>query len=475
MRLQADSQYDRPLRRSLLSVTIVFVVLISLVLAAMGFVIYRRDMIARYQNYAGDAIDFIARCVDGDDLEQCIDTGEKTEKYEALQLLANDFKETHDLVFIYIIKPLKKEPPDNMMDVFAAYTSWGKADGTDGLTDLGNLTGDAYPVDVAEQYMARMDHDPTVTYFRNDTDFGDIYTAIRPIFNSSGEPIAVICGDILLDDLQAAVLHYAMAAGVISLAAAVLVILLMNYWYGRRIVNPIAKLQRAAEQFEEKCCRHADVSELVIDDPEIHTGDEIEALSESLISMVQDVQGYAYDLLEKDNEISSMKEYVSKLDTLAYRDTLTGAGNKAAYEKAAKKLESDIRRGTASFAIVMADLNYLKRINDTYGHDKGNDYIRKMYGMIKAVFKESTVFRIGGDEFLIIVQGEEMEQCGDKIQKIKESMKKTMEDDQLKPWKQISTAFGYALYEKGDTLRTVFKRADAEMYADKKKMHAERE
>ena len=473
---QKDRLNRSPLRRSLLRFTIAFVVVICLALAVFGFQIYRNDMVARYQNYAGDAIDFIARCIDADDLEQCMRTGVKSEKYHALQALANDFKETHDLVFLYIIKPLRLDPPDNMMDVFAAYTSWGKADGTDGLTDLGNLTGDAYPPDVAAQYMARMDRNPQITYFRNDTDFGNIYTAIRPLFNSAGEPIAVICGDILIDDIYGAAFRYAGMAGLTTLIFAVIVLLLMNWWFGRRIVLPISKLQVAAELFEEKCRRRAAVDELTMKNPDIHTGDEIEALSRTVVSMVQDVQDYARSLLEKDNEISSMREYVNRMDVLAYRDALTGAGNKAAYEKAAKRLDWEILTGNPRFALIMSDLNFLKRINDTYGHDRGNEYLQKNYTLIKQVFRASPVFRIGGDEFLIIAQDEELEHCPECIEKARELMRLSREDKSLEPWEQISSAFGCAVYQKGEDKDTeaVFRRADAEMYADKKQMHAER-
>ncbi|MBR1634565.1 MAG: GGDEF domain-containing protein [Lachnospiraceae bacterium] len=472
-----NKKYRNPLRKSLLAFSILFVVLISLALAAAGFAIYRSDMIKRYQNYAGDAIDFIARCVDGDDLEECINTGKKSKQYEKLQLLANDFKETHDLEYIYIIKPLKKDPPDNMMDVFAAWTSWGKADGTDGLTDLGNLTGDLYPTDVAEQYMDRMDHDETVTYFRNDTDFGKMYTAIRPLFNSEGEPIAVICGDILIDDISAAAYRYIMIAGGAAVLFGIFMLLAINFWFERRIVGPVSRLEASAGQFEEKCRNRADVFSLTMDDPDIHTGDEIEALSDSIISMVEDVREYAEDLLEKESQISDMKEYVNKMDVLAYRDSLTGAGNKAAYEKAAKRLDWDILAGNGAFAIVMADLNYLKKINDNYGHDKGNEYIKKMYSMIDNVFKESPIFRIGGDEFLIIAQNEEMEKCEEYIKKVKEDMQKLMQNKSLEPWERISTAFGHAYYEAGkdESTAAVFKRADAAMYEDKRSMHAERE
>lgn len=472
-----NKKYRNPLRKSLLAFSILFVLLISLALAAAGFAIYRYDMIERYQNYAGDAIDFIARCVDGDDMEECINTGRKSEQYEKLQLLANDFKETHDLEYIYIIKPLKKNPPDNMMDVFAAWTSWGKADGTDGLTDLGNLTGDLYPTDVAEQYMARMDHDETVTYFRNDTDFGKMYTAIRPLFNSKGEPVAVICGDILIDDINATAYRYIILAGAATAVFGIFMLLAINFWFERRIVGPVSRLEASAGRFEEKCRSRADVSLLIMDDPDIHTGDEIEALSDSIISMVEDVRDYAEDILEKESQISDMKEYVNKMDVLAYRDSLTGAGNKAAYEKAARRLDWDILAGNGEFAIIMADLNFLKKINDNYGHDKGNEYIKKMYSMLDAVFKESPIFRIGGDEFLIIAQNEEMEKCEEYITGVKEDMHKLLQDKSLEPWERVSTAFGYACYEAGrdDSAEAVFKRADAAMYEDKRSMHAERE
>ena len=254
-------------------------------------------------------------------------------------------------------------------------------------------------------------------------------------------------------------------------------ILAIDLWFERRIVGPVSRLKAAAEDFEEKCRDRADLPLLVMDNPNINTGDEIEALSDSIISMVMDVRNYAEDLLEKESQISDLKEYVNKMDVLAYRDSLTGAGNKAAYEKASKRLDWDILAGNGEFAIVMADLNFLKKINDNYGHDKGNEYIVKMYSMIAALFKESPIFRIGGDEFLIIVQDEEMETFREYIKKIKDDMQKLMRDKYLEPWERISTAFGYACYDpdNDDSVASVFKRADGAMYEDKRRMHAQRD
>ncbi|MDO4405449.1 MAG: GGDEF domain-containing protein [Atopobiaceae bacterium] len=462
------------IRTSLLWMIILVVALLSLTLAIAGFHIYRINMIRHYQNYAGDTIDCIARQIDGDDMERCIATGTKSKAYDRIQLLANDFKETHDLLYIYIIKPLKIDPPHNMMDVLAATTAWERDNEADTLTDLGVVTDDAYPADVAEQYMARMDHDPTVTFFRNDTDFGDIYTAIRPIFNGKGEPIAVICGDIMIDDITGAALNYALAAFLASLAFSAWALLLISLWIERRIAGPLGRLQRSASDFEEKCRSRADLHELTMGDPLIRTGDEIQALSDSIVSMVQDVQAYAHDLIAKDNEIVSMKEHVNKMDVLAYRDTLTGAGNKAAYEKATGRLEWDILAGNAHFAIVVTDLNYLKHVNDSYGHDKGDEYLRSAYNLMREVFVDSPIFRVGGDEFAVIVQHEELARCTQLIDELKRRAWGTMQDSSLDPWQRVSLACGYASYEPGNDVAAVFAQADANMYEDKRRMHAQR-
>ncbi|MBQ9305650.1 GGDEF domain-containing protein [Butyrivibrio sp.] len=434
-------------------------------------------MINRYQNYAGDAINFLCRCIDVDDLEECMRTGVKSEKYEELQLLANNFKETHDLYFIYIIEPLKADPPDNMMDVFAAYTSWGKADGTDGLTDLGNYTGDAYPREVALQYMQRMDNDTKVTYFRNDTDFGRIYTAIRPLINSKGEPIAVICGDILIDDIYNAAYTYAITTFIVALVAGFLIIMALNHWYNRRLVHPIKNLENATGEIEAKCRRRAPVSELVMNDLNIHTHDEIESLSGSIASMVEDIRNYASDLIDNEKKLSAMEDKASQLEALANRDSLTGIRNKTAYDNEIKSLEYNLHLGNTDFGIGVVDLNYLKVINDTYGHEKGNEAIKNICRIVCVTFAHSPVFRVGGDEFAIILKDHDLENIDSLVEKFNNELAALAENKDLQPWEAVSAAIGYATYDadKDAGAVNVFKRADNNMYENKKKMHAARQ
>jgi len=198
-----DKKNKNPMSKTITLFCFFFATGFAICMGTMSFWVYEQDMVNRYHAYTADILNYVAREIDGDDLQNCMITKTKSAKYHELQNLTNDLKETHALEFLYIIQPLSENPPDNMMDVLAAYTQAGKAAGTDGLTDLGKLTGDAYPPDVAKNYLARMDRNPEVTFFPNDTEFGNIYTAIRPIFNSKGEPIAVLCADVLVDEINA--------------------------------------------------------------------------------------------------------------------------------------------------------------------------------------------------------------------------------------------------------------------------------
>ena len=79
-----------------------------------------------------------------------------------------------------------------------------------------------------------------------------------------------------------------------------------------------------------------------------------------------------------------------------------------------------------------------------------------------------------GDEFVILVQDEELDKCQELLDGIREKMNKTMQDSSLEPWQRISTAFGWARYAQGDDVASVFRKADAAMYEDKNRMHAKR-
>ena len=113
-----------------------------------------------------------------------------------------------------------------------------------------------------------------------------------------------------------------------------------------------------------------------------------------------------------DNEVRKEREHLKALNSekeLARRDELTGAKNKTAYLELTRSIQDNIDSGInyLTFAIVVCDINGLKQINDTEGHKAGDEYIQACASLICHIFAHSPVFRIGGDEFVVFLRGED--------------------------------------------------------------------
>ena len=180
--------------------------------------------------------------------------------------------------------------------------------------------------------------------------------------------------------------------------------------------------------------------------------------------------GILSDTMQK--MVKSLKRQIAGLSDKAYRDALTGVRNKGAFEEEMEKY----RDGTKPFALVMFDVNYLKKINDTYGHEKGDLYLKNACSLICHVFAHCPVFRMGGDEFVAVLAGEHTHQADELIDEME---RKTVECNAAaaNPWDKISCAKGAAAYDPdadgsaavtdGTIVETTLKRADEAMYKDK--------
>ena len=166
------------------------------------------------------------------------------------------------------------------------------------------------------------------------------------------------------------------------------------------------------------------------------------------------------------NMASNLYEREKELHISANRDSLTGLRNTTSYKSWMDKFDEDIKNKDANFGVVVFDLNELKEANDTYGHDVGDKLIVSAAKVISDVFKRSPVFRIGGDEFLAVLQNKDLEDCEKLFIKLdKECAKMQVKDIPL------SIARGFATFDpnKDSRFNDVFKRADNAMYENKRK------
>ena len=203
--------------------------------------------------------------------------------------------------------------------------------------------------------------------------------------------------------------------------------------------------------------------------PELHTGNEVESLSDAVLKMSQDMRDSVQKMLSTQMELA-------RLNTLAHKDGLTHVGNKVAYTNYAKDLLHKMQTQTLEYAIIMADCNHLKRMNDSCGHEKGDSYLKASCALLCNIFHHSPVFRVGGDEFVIVLTGRDYANREELLGRAADEMRKTEENPSAAPWEKISIAIGVALYRPGEdkTVEDVYVRADQAMYAEKVRMNAVR-
>ena len=167
----------------------------------------------------------------------------------------------------------------------------------------------------------------------------------------------------------------------ILLAAFIIItaVITIGIIFTRRLTKPLNDLTMAAEEINKG---NYDIK------LDYKGNDEIGVLTTTVNNLIQNLGGYINDL-----------------NVLAYADALTEVRNRSAYEIAIRELQKKVDEGeSVEFAIALFDCDDLKEINDDFGHDKGNVYLRNSCHLICRIFEHSVVYRVGGDEFVAILQ-----------------------------------------------------------------------
>lgn len=219
-----------------------------------------------------------------------------------------------------------------------------------------------------------------------------------------------------------------------------LVSILLSSFIAKSLIKPLKELNNAAKDIAKG---NLDITLVP------KTKDEIGALTGSLRDTARE-----------------LKKRIEYINELAFTDTLTGIGSNAAYLRDVMAVKETIAKGTADFSLAIIDVNNLKHINDNYGHDSGNILIIQAAETAVSAFGKDRVYRIGGDEFAVIMNN------------VDEATAKLLAERFVLMLKEAggrivaAAAIGTATYSElyGDSYDTVFKRADEEMYRRKAEM-----
>ena len=181
--------------------------------------------------------------------------------------------------------------------------------------------------------------------------------------------------------------------------------------------------------------------------------------------------GYALNnkmLTEQKTKIINLNvKYAQKMENLAEIDGMTGLYNKSKY----LDMISNAYLNEEKLAVIFWDINYLKKINDTIGHEAGDKLILTVAESIRKVCSSSErAYRVGGDEFVMILCGADEKSVVKKIQDWKQIL------DDLKKCSEyeIFVSVGYACGD-GKDLELIIREADQMMYENRKIFHQEHE
>ena len=229
------------------------------------------------------------------------------------------------------------------------------------------------------------------------------------------------------------------AVGVLVVSSAITMI------YTKRIVRPLEQLTEAAEHTDR-----GDYEYIL----EYSRDDELGRLTNTFKRLS-----------------NHMKDHINDLNQQVFIDALTHVKNKGAFADFLANLQKRIDNGETDmeFAVGVFDCDDLKKVNDQYGHEKGDMYLKAASRAICSTFQHSPVFRIGGDEFSVILQNEDYENREELARKFEKTAEETnqMNHD---VWDQIHISSGVAVYDPvNDSAATdVVRRADRIMYENKR-------
>ena len=310
----------------------------------------------------------------------------------------------------------------------------------------------------------------------SDDEYGYLLTLYKPVYDGAGRCQCYVAIDFSMDMLLEYTHVFIIKLLALFAGCFIFIFALGRAFVENNIILPVNTMAYCARNFSYDSVAAREKNIDTIKSLKIQTGDEIENLYRALLRTTENFLRYLEHLQRAKTQVADMRVKVFAMDKIAHKDSLTGVKNKTAYAEEIALLDKKISAGVAQFCIVMVDVNFLKRVNDTYGHEIGNTYLQNACRLTCAVFGAENVYRVGGDEFVVILEGEKVSLSKYFVAQFKSEMEHKLSNESLALWEKVSAAVGLAVYEpdKDKTADEVFKRADKEMYANKLAMKAAR-
>ena len=464
-RIKAEDFLSSSLRNKLLAIVMLSTLFVAFSIATISYLLFRNTAIEDRVNTADGVATVVLNEIEPARIDDYLEKGYNAEGYSEKKN------------WLYAVK-------NSTISVEHIFISRIEADGYHVVFDLsaadheGIAPGTVVPFrdDFLSPYKDDLIAGKPIPPIISDKEYGFLLTICKPFYDANGKCLYYVgvnySMNTFADYSRTFIIKLlALFIGCFIFIFAVGVVFIENH-----IILPVNTMAYCARNFsyESESDRAENFNR--IRQLDIRTGDEIENLYQAILMTMKNVLDYLNNLKRTKVQVANMQVRVLAMDEIAHKDSLTGIKNKTAYVEDTLLLNQKISTGEAEFCIVMIDVNFLKRVNDTYGHERGNEYLINACKLVCSVFGAEHVYRVGGDEFVVIMEGEKVSICKYFVGQFKTEMERRNANEDLQPWERISAAVGIAFYEEGvdKNADEVFKRADAQMYANKLAMKAQR-
>ena len=306
--------------------------------------------------------------------------------------------------------------------------------------------------------------------YKTNTSYGYLLTSGTPVKDKDNNILGYAYVDVSLNAVRTRQANSIVRLSIYLFVTIALITAIVVVVVHFTFTKPVRKLASVANSFDSQ---NPEKSHEAFANLNINTHDELTDLANAMKNMESAVCDRIVQLTETNEALRASQQQTQKMTTLANRDSLTGVQNKTSYDTFVAFLNEKIEKGEATpFGLIMIDLNYLKNTNDKFGHDAGDSALIKLANTICLVFKHSLVYRVGGDEFVSVLRNEDFINHEALIKEFKEKIHGIHHNQKLETQERISAAIGYSEFNKeiDKCVDDVFKRADKEMYQNKKKM-----
>ncbi len=418
------------------------------------FACYRyfyHNMILRYESMGEDILNHASDEINIDHIPGYF-SGAYEEEYAALQKKLDKYVLYYKE--IYYLYGYKINRGSEMATVlFDAQT---KHDSKDNL-------GDDYELeyDIVAQ-MDKLENGKPIDPLIDNTKWGFLLTCSKPLIGSDGKCQGYLFVDFNLTKVKEDDIQFILKLFIIIFFITLVILFFATKTVTERITGPIEKIYLCLKSFKFATNEDREENLERLKGLGIRTNPEIQGLYDTLISTT--LESYTYQ-----QEYRVATEKLGVASEMAFKDALTGAGNKNAYENEMKMLQNKMdKKESIELSIFMVDINNLKYVNDTFGHSKGDAYIKGCCNIIKKLCKYSKIYRIGGDEFVVLVRENDYMNRQEIYHGIVENFESAFTNESNHPWERYSAAVGMADFSFEDqALSDTVKRADSAMYKAK--------